>query len=80
MTEQENARPVFGVASTTDEEAALDWRKVPRSEMFERVIVAVDSARSEAMELGDENFVRHCEDVLFPFLVQELEEAAAKEA
>jgi hypothetical protein len=80
MTEQENTRPVFGAVETTDEDAALDWLKVPRSEMFRRVIVAVDSARSEAMELGDTWFVRHCEDVLFPFLEQELEEAEAKEA
>ena len=39
-------------------------RKVTRAEMFEGVIVAVDAARGEAIELGDEHYVRHCEGLL----------------
>ena len=34
-----------------------------------------DGASAEAMENGDEWYVRYCEDVLFPFLEAELEEA-----
>jgi predicted Holliday junction resolvase-like endonuclease len=36
--------------------------------MFSRVIRAVDSARSEAVEKGEERFVRYVEEQLFPFL------------
>ena len=55
----------------------VNWREVPRSEMFGRVISAVDASYGEAQENGDENWVRYCENVLFPFLEAEQEKAAA---
>jgi hypothetical protein len=75
MTEQENVRPIFGAVEITDKDAALDWLTLERREMIERVIVAVDGARAEAEENGDAYYVRYCEDVLFPFLEAELDEA-----
>jgi hypothetical protein len=45
-----------------------DWREIPRSEKFERVILAVDSTRGEAEALGDEATMRRCDEQLFPFL------------
>ncbi len=45
-----------------------NWREIPRSEMFERVILAVDSTRGEAEALGDEATMRRCDGELFPFL------------
>lgn len=57
-----------------------DWREVSRSEMFERVITAVDSSRGEAEALGDPEWMRYCEDVLFPFLEAEQEKARASES
>ncbi len=55
----------------------VNWREVPRSEMFDRVITAVDASYTEAQSIGDENWVRVCENVLFPFLENEQEKAAA---
>jgi hypothetical protein len=52
-----------------------DWREVPRSEMFSNVLAAVAAARGEAMEKGDEQFVRYVEEQLFPFLEAEQERA-----
>lgn len=49
-----------------------DWRSVPRSELLEMAMVAVDCARGEALAEGDESFVRRCDEVLFPFLEAEL--------
>ena len=63
--------PVFGAVEITDEDAAQDWRELPRSEMFNRVIVAVDGARAEAEDAGDERYARYVETVLFPFLEEE---------
>ena len=48
-----------------------DWREVPRSEMFSRVIVATDCARIDAIAYGDEDYPRYVEDVLWPFLDNE---------
>ena len=53
-----------------------DWREVPKGEMLTRVIVAVDSARGEAIAQGDETFPRYVENVLFPFLEAEREAAS----
>ncbi len=49
---------------------AQDWREVPRSEMFARVMVAVDCARGEAIAKAGEDaqFARYVERELFPFL------------
>ena len=57
-----------------------DWRAIPRSEMFERVILMVDSARGEAEMLGDEPTMRRCDEQLFPFLEAEAEKARQAEA
>jgi hypothetical protein len=57
-----------------------DWREVPRSEMFERVITAVDSSRGEAEALDNPEWMRYCEHVLFPFLEAEQEKARASES
>jgi hypothetical protein len=50
-----------------------------RTEKFGRVITAVDTACGEAQVLGDESYVRYCEEVLFPFLEAEREKAAKEE-
>ncbi len=76
---EDNEQRVFGVTEITAQHAALDWRELPRSEMVQRVIVAVDSAKSEAEEVGDENYVQYVDAVLFPFLEAELESARAEE-
>jgi hypothetical protein len=55
------------------------WREVPRSAMYKTVITAVDAAKGEAVELGDESFVRLCDEELFPFLGAELERAREAE-
>lgn len=54
-----------------------DWRDVPRSELFDRVIVAVDCARGDAEEHGDRSWMRYCDESLFPFLEAEKERAEA---
>jgi hypothetical protein len=69
----ENRERIFGVADTPSEMLEKDWREIPREEMFERLIVALDGAKAEAEEVGDENYVRHVDTVLFPFLRAELE-------
>ena len=56
-----------------------DWREVPRSEMFRRVIVAVDCSRGDAEAHDDPEWMRYCEDVLFPFLEAERERAKREE-
>ncbi len=75
MDKDHNAGRVFGAAEIAEEDFARDWRDVPRSEMFARVIVAVDGAKAEAEEAGDERYVRYVEGWLFPFLEAEKEEA-----
>jgi hypothetical protein len=61
-----------------------DWRNRPRSQMIERVILAVDCAKGEAEAGGepglrDEDFVRRCDEELFPFLNAEYERAVREE-
>jgi hypothetical protein len=56
-----------------------DWREIPRSEMFSRVITAVDAARGDALVNGDENYVRLCDEQFFPFLEAEKEKAREAE-
>ncbi len=73
MTEDE--KRIFGVANTPATFLEEDWRETPRPEMLERLIVAVDGAKSEAEEVGDENYVRYVDGALFPFLEAELEKA-----
>lgn len=70
MTESMDAGRIFGAAEIKE-----DWRKLPRSEMFERVIVAVEGAKDEAREAGAEHYVRYVDEVLLPFLEAELENA-----
>jgi hypothetical protein len=57
-----------------------DREEVPRSEMFNRVIRAVDGARGEAIEKGDVRFARYVEERLFPFLQKEKFSAEVHEA
>jgi hypothetical protein len=52
-------------------DARAPWREVPRSEMFNRVIVAVDSVRGECLERGDDNYRLYIEESLFPFLEEQ---------
>jgi hypothetical protein len=56
-----------------------NWRDVPRSEMFERVILAVDSTRGEAESLGDEATMRRCDEQI-EFLEDEITRAKGAEA
>jgi hypothetical protein len=74
---ESNAGRIFGAVEITEQDAQKDWRERPRSEMLERVIVAVDGAKMEAEEVGDENYVRYIDAALFPFLEAELEKALA---
>jgi hypothetical protein len=55
------------------------WEEIPASEMFTRVITAVDAARGDAEAHGDEEYVRYCNAVLFPFLEREREKAQIRE-
>ncbi|CAA9525519.1 MAG: hypothetical protein AVDCRST_MAG05-3933 [uncultured Rubrobacteraceae bacterium] len=55
-----------------------DWRELPRAEMFDRVIVAVDGAKAVAEQHGDPAFARHVDEALFPFLEAEQERAKAE--
>lgn len=70
---ESNTGRIFGAVEITEQDAEKDWRELPRSEMLERVIVAVDGAKMEAEEVGDENYVRYVDAALFPFLEAELE-------
>ncbi len=72
---ESNTGRIFGAVEITEQGAQKDWRKLPRSEMFERLIVAVDGAKMEAEEVGDENYVRYVDATLFPFLEAELDKA-----
>jgi hypothetical protein len=55
------------------------WREIPRSQLLESVIRAVDGARSLAEEADDWRYAHYCEGVLIPFLEHELEAAEAEE-
>ena len=50
-----------------------------RSEQFSEVMVAVDAAKGEAIGLRDANFVRICDEQLFPFLEEEKAAAERRE-
>lgn len=78
MTES-NVTRIFGAVETEAADVGKDWRTVPRSEMFRRVIVAVDGAKTEAVDAGDLQFVQYVDAVLFPFLEDEMETAEAEE-
>lgn len=56
-----------------------DWTAIPRSKMFDEVLMAVEVAQSEAVELGDENWVKHAEELLIPFLENERRRALVRE-
>jgi hypothetical protein len=56
-----------------------DWKEVPRSEMFSRVMVAVDGYRNEWQQRGDEDFVCYVDEQLFPFLKKEMFNAEVEE-
>ena len=78
MTEDKEAR-IFGAVEITDVDVGEDWRKLSRAEMFKRLIVTVDGSKAEAVEVGDENYVRYVDAVLFPFLEAELKKEREKE-
>jgi hypothetical protein len=75
---ESNTGRIFGAVDITEQDAQKDWRELPRSEMLERVIVAVDGAKMEAEEVGDENYVRYVDAALFPFLEAELKKATGE--
>jgi hypothetical protein len=56
-----------------------DWREVPRSEMFSRVLVATDCARIDAIANGETDYPRYVEEQLWPFLEAEKEAAKRQE-
>jgi hypothetical protein len=61
---------------------AETWRGVPRSELLERVQVALDGYHSEitAHEGAGASTARYIDDQLLPFLEAELERAEREEA
>lgn len=71
MTESNEGRE-FGAVAFTEEDAVEDWRTLGKEELLRRAIIALDGAKMEAEEGGDEHYVRHIEAVLFPFLKAEL--------
>ena len=50
-----------------------------RSQLFEEVIVQLDSAAGEARETGPAGLAEYIEDVLVPFVVEEQIAAAVEE-
>lgn len=74
MSENTKGR-IFGAVEITEEDTGQDWRALDREELLKRAIVALDGAKMEAEEAGDENYVRHVDAVLFPFLEVELKKA-----
>ncbi len=58
MTEENNVRELHPAQPAQTLE---HWKEVPRSEMFERVMLAVDSTRGEAEALGDVATMRCCD-------------------
>ncbi len=75
----EGSNVVRGSFGGGDEPRPFDWRKAPRSEMFERVITAVDCGYGEAQETGDTDYVAYLDAVVYPFLEAEVERARAAE-
>lgn len=72
MMSENTKRRIFGAVGITEEDTGQDWRALEREELLERAVVALDGARMEAEEAGDENYVRHVGAVLLPFLEMEL--------
>jgi hypothetical protein len=56
-----------------------DWKEVPRSEMFSRIVVALDFARSVAIERGDARRAHDVEEQLLPFIEREMFNAKVDE-
>jgi hypothetical protein len=50
-----------------------------RSELFEDVIIQLDSAAGEAREEGEEELATYIEETLIPFIQEERVEALAEE-
>ena len=57
-----------------------DWREVPRREMHERVMVALDCARGEAETAGDHHYARYLEDAVMPFVEAEFAKVRLEDA
>ncbi len=56
----------------TERVTAEDWSTASRTEMLDRVIVALDCARGEAEAAGDHDHARYLWDELIPFVESEL--------
>ncbi len=73
MTEQARREGrIFGAVEITEQDTGQDWRALEREELLKRAIIALDGAKMEAEEAGDENYARHVKTLLFPFLELEL--------
>jgi hypothetical protein len=72
MTSEDKEGRIFGPVEVSEEYAGQDWRALGREELLERAIVALDGAKMEAEEVGDEHYARQVGAVLFPFLETEL--------
>ncbi len=75
MTSEDKEGRIFGAVEVLEEHAGQDWRALEREELLERAIVALDGAKMEAKEAGDERYVRQVNAVFFPFLETELKKA-----
>jgi hypothetical protein len=78
MSSENTEGRVFGAVEYTEEDAVQDWRAIGREELLKQAIVALDGAKMEAEEAGDESYVRHVDAVLFPFLKTELKKATGE--
>lgn len=72
MTSENEKGHIFGAVEVSEEHAGQDWRALEREELLKRAIVALDGAKMEAKEAGDERYVRQVNAVLFPFLETDL--------
>ena len=72
MTSENTRGRIFGAVEISEEDVGQDWRALECEGLLERAIVALDGAKMEAEEAGDENYARHVGAVLFPFLETEL--------
>lgn len=75
---ESNEGRVFGAVEYTEKDAPEDWRTLGREELLKRAILALDGAKMEAEEAGDDHYVRHVDAVLFPFLEAELKKATGE--
>jgi hypothetical protein len=62
-----------------DVQALLEVSERSRTQMFQRVLIAVDCLRGSVEAEGDAWFMEYVEEELFPFLESECERAAAEE-